>query len=104
MAQKGSGLVFAALQSLSSVTLGFAIADLGRISAAKEVGFFSAGIVFLVIALVVFYKYKLGSNVNPAITNPKVRGFLIRYPLFPAGAGMLVGILVMVVALRILGA
>ncbi len=103
MPQKGSGLVFAALQSISSVTLGFAIANLGHVPAAKEAIFFSAGTVFLIIALVVFYKYKLGSNINPAITNPKVRSFLTRYPLFPVGAGMLLGMLVMVVFIRLLG-
>jgi len=101
--KKGPGLLFAILQSVASVTTGFGFANLGRVAAGKEVVFFGIGIVFLIAALTVFYKFKLGSRINPAITNPKVRGFLARYPLFPVLIGMLVGILVMVLFLRLLG-
>ena len=101
--KKGPGLLFASLQSIASVTIGSAIADLGRIAPRKEAIFLGVGIAFLIASLTVFYKYKLGNRINPAITNPKVRGFLSRYPLFPPVVGMLAGILVMVFFLRVLG-
>ena len=101
--KKGPGLAFAMLQSIASVTLGFSIAKFGSIAPFKEGIFILVAIVFLTLALGVFYKYKLGSNINPAITNPKVKNFLARYPLFPALMGMAVGVFIMVVALRILG-
>ena len=104
MQKKGPGLVFAVLQSLASVTLGFAIANLGRTTAAKEGLFFVCGMVFLIIGLIVFYKYDLGNRINPAITNPKVRSVLTRYPLLPVVVSMVSGILVMVIALRVLNA
>ena len=104
MQKKGPGIVFGVFQSLASVTLGFAIASLGKTTAAKEGIFFVSGMVFLTIGLIVFYKYDLGNRINPAITNPKVRSVLTRYPLLPVVVSMIAGIIVMFISLRVLNA
>jgi hypothetical protein len=78
------------------------IAKWGQYAPQWEGVLFAAAAVFLIAALIVFSKYKLGSKLNPNITDPKMVAFLTRYPMVPAYVSMTGGIIIAYMLFRYL--
>ncbi len=94
MKKQGPWLIYFVFLSAAISPISSSITKWGKVTPVKETVLISAGIVCIVIALLVFRKYKLGSELNPNITNLKLRDFLTRYPIFLGLFPMLIGITV----------
>ena len=96
------GIVFSFFQGMAIATMGIAIAKIGRYPPAMETGLFITGAAFIAIALIIFYKFRLGGNINPRV-HPGVRALLTRYPALPVYFVMVFGIIVAALLFRSLG-
>ena len=92
MKKQGPWLIYFVFMSAAISPISSSITKWGKVTPAKETVLISVGIACIVIALLVFRKYKLGSELNHNITNLKLRNVLIRYPLLLGLIPMLIGI------------